>query len=161
MRTILKDRRQGEEDFTIVTQDAMMDSMSTILTMLTYVLGAIAGISMLVGGVGIMNIMLVSVTERTPEIGVRRAVGAQKRDILKQFLVEAMTLSFTGGIIGLVLSVGLTQLGFLLFPAFDLRTPFWIIPPALLISVTIGVIFGVWPAWKASQIEILDALRYE
>ncbi len=161
MRTILKERRQGEEDFTIITQDAMMESMSTILSMLTYVLAAIASISMLVGGVGIMNIMLVSVAERTPEIGVRRAVGAQKRDILKQFVVEAVTLSCTGGITGLVLSVGLTQLGFLFFPAFDLRTPFWIVPPALLISVSIGVIFGVWPAWKASQIEILNALRYE
>lgn len=161
MREILKERRQGEEDFTIITQDAMMDSMSTILSMLTYVLVAIASISMLVGGVGIMNIMLVSVAERTPEIGVRRAVGATNNDILKQFIVEAITLSCTGVLVGLALSVSITHIGYFFFPAFDLRTPFWIVPPALLISIGIGVLFGVWPAWKASQIEILDALRYE
>ena len=108
-----------------------------------------------------MNIMLVSVSERTPEIGVRRAVGACKSDILKQFVVEAAVLALIGGALGLLVSVALTQVSYIIFPAFDLRAPFWIMPPTLIFSTVIGIAFGVWPAWKASQIEILDALRYE
>jgi putative ABC transport system permease protein len=158
---ILRERRDGEEDFTVLTQVAMMESMATILNMLTYVLGAIACISMLVGGIGIMNIMLVSVAERTPEIGIRRAVGARQRDIMKQFLAEAITLSVIGGVAGIILSVGLTYAIFLFVPSFDLRAPLWILPPAFLMSLIVGVVFGTWPARKASRIEILDALRYE
>ncbi len=158
---ILKERRDGEEDFTVLTQVAMMESMATILNMLTYVLGAIACISMLVGGIGIMNIMLVSVAERTPEIGIRRAVGARQVDILKQFLAEAVTLALCGGLTGIILSVGLTYVIFFFVPSFDLRAPLWILPPAFLMSLVVGVVFGVWPARKAAQTEILEALRYE
>lgn len=158
---ILKERRDGEEDFTIVTQGAMLDTMSNLLNMLTYVLGAIAAISMLVGGIGIMNIMLVSVAERTSEIGVRRAVGARTSDIMKQFLAEAVTLSVLGGAIGLTLAIAITHLIYFFVPAFDLRAPLWILFPAFAVSVGVGVIFGVWPARIAAKIETLDALRYE
>lgn len=158
---ILKERRDGEEDFTVITQVAMMESMGTILNMLTYVLACIACISMVVGGIGIMNIMLVSVAERTSEIGVRRAVGARRIDILKQFLAEAMMLSFTAGLIGVLLAITITTVAFWFIPSFDLRAPWWIIPPAFLLSVFVGILFGVWPARKASMIETLEALRYE
>jgi putative ABC transport system permease protein len=158
---ILKERHNGEEDFTIITQVTMMDSMNTILNMLTYALGAIAFISMLVGGIGIMNIMLVSVTERTREIGIRRAVGARQGDILKQFMIEAVVISVSGGLIGILISLVITYSLFLFFPNFDMRPPFWIIPPAFLLSFFTGLIFGVWPARKAATIQTIDALRYE
>jgi putative ABC transport system permease protein len=161
VREILKRRHNGEEDFTIVTQVSMLSTMNTILGMLTYVLGGIAMISMIVGGIGIMNIMLVSVTERTREIGVRRAVGARQVDIMMQFLSEALTLSLTGGLIGILGAMVITYLAYAVYPDFDMRPPFWVLLPAFLMSVSTGVVFGVWPARKASHIETIDALRYE
>ncbi|MFA6236106.1 MAG: ABC transporter permease [Bacteriovorax sp.] len=161
MTDILKERHNGEEDFTIITQVTMMESMNTILNMLTYALGAIAFISMLVGGIGIMNIMLVSVTERTREIGIRRAVGARRSDILKQFMVEAVTISVSGGLLGILASLLVTNILFIFLPGFDMRPPFWIIPPSFFMSLFTGVAFGVWPAKKAAHIQTIDALRYE
>lgn len=158
---ILRERRNGEDDFTIITQETMMETMETILNMLTYVLAGIASISMLVGGIGIMNIMLVSVSERTQEIGIRRAVGARRRDILKQFLAEAVMLSVLSGGIGLLGALGLTYIGTQWVGTFNMTAPSWILLPAFSLSVIVGVIFGVWPARKASRIETLDALRYE
>lgn len=158
---ILKERHNGEEDFTTVTQVTMMESMNTILNMLTYALGAIAFISMLVGGIGIMNIMLVSVTERTREIGIRRAVGARRSDILKQFMIEAVVISVTGGLLGILSSLVITYALYFFIPGFDMRPPVWIIPPAFFLSFFTGVIFGVWPARKAAHIQTIDALRYE
>lgn len=159
--TILTRRHNGQEDFTIVTKVSMMDTLNTILEMLTYVLGGIAMISLLVGGIGIMNIMLVSVTERTREIGVRRAVGARKIDVLKQFLVEAVLLSVFGGIIGLLGSVTLTYLISYLVETFDMSAPLWVTIVAFAISLITGVTFGVWPAKKAASIEPIEALRTE
>lgn len=158
---ILKERRDGEEDFTVLTQVSMMQSMNTILNMLTYVLAAIAAISMLVGGIGIMNIMWVTVVERTQEIGIRRAVGARRVDILQQLLAEAIALSVLGGAVGVGGAVVITVGLFFAFPSFDMRAPIWIIAPAFLVAFVVGVVFGVVPAWRASRIEILDALRYE
>lgn len=158
---ILKERRDGEEDFTVLTQVSMMESLNTILDMLTYVLGAIAAISMLVGGIGIMNIMWVSVVERTQEIGIRRAVGARKRDILQQFISEALGLSLLGGVLGVGGALSLTYILYFIFPSFDMRAPAWILAPAFLLAVVVGVTFGVIPAWRASKIETLDALRFE
>lgn len=158
---ILKERRDGEEDFTVLTQISMMESMNTILSMLTYVLGAIAAISMVVGGIGIMNIMWVSVVERTQEIGIRRAVGARKSDILRQFVAEAVGLSFLSGALGVGGAVLITYGLHIFFPAFDMRAPFWILLPAFVLALLVGTIFGVGPAWRASRIETLDALRYE
>lgn len=161
IREILLERRDGEEDFTILTQAAMMESMNTILGMLTYVLAGIAAISMLVGGIGIMNIMLVSVSERTQEIGIRRAVGARQIDVLKQFLVEAIVLSVLSGAVGLGLALLVTASIGMFTEGFNMTAPLWILPPAFLLSVVVGVVFGVWPAAKASRIETLDALRHE
>jgi len=158
---ILKARHNGEEDFSVVTQLSMMESLDTILNMLTYVLGGIAFISMLVGGIGIMNIMLVNVSERTQEIGIRRAVGARRSDIVKQFISEAIFLSVIGGSLGIVASLILTYGLHVWIPSFDMRPPLWVIAPAFSLSFLTGVIFGVWPALKASRIETLDALRHE
>ena len=134
-----------------------MDSISSLLTIL---LGGIASISLLVGGIGIMNIMLVSVRERTREIGVRKAVGARGRDILAQFLVEALTLSVLGGILGVVLGVAVSAVigqiagwGF----AFNPVT----VVVALGFSLLVGSVFGVWPARQAARLDPIVALRYE
>lgn len=161
IREILRTRRDGEEDFTILTQLSMMESLNTILSMLTYVLAAIAAISLVVGGIGIMNITWVSVVERTQEIGIRRAVGATRRDILQQFLAEALGLSVLGGVLGVGSALCLTHILHAFFPLFDMRSPWWILLPAFAMSLLVGIVFGVGPAWRASKIETLDALRYE
>ncbi len=161
VKEILMERRNGEEDFTIVTQVSALESLGRLLNMLSYMLGGIAGISMLVGGIGIMNIMLVSVAERTSEIGIRRAVGARKRDILKQFLTEAIVLSVIGGAIGIIAAFVIAQGLFWYYPTFDMRPEWTIILPTFALAAIIGVFFGVWPAARAAQIEILDALRHE
>jgi putative ABC transport system permease protein len=158
---ILKERRNGDEDFTIITQRSMMETLDGILNMLSYVLGGIASISMLVGGVGIMNIMLVSVTERISEIGIRRAVGARRRDILYQFLVEAFVLTIFGGFLGVSAALILTHGALIFYPDFDMRPPLWAVAGAFGLSLLVGMIFGVWPARSASRIETLDALRQE
>ena len=161
IRSILRERHDDKEDFSIMTQGALMESISTILTMLTYVIGSIAAISMLVAGIGIMNIMLVSVTERIAEIGIRRAVGATRTDIVVQFLVEAMVLSVSGGGLGAILASAVGAGVSWYYPRFNLVPPTWVVIPAFLISLAIGVIFGVLPSIRAARIEPLDALRHE
>lgn len=161
IKEILRERRDGEEDFTVITQVSMMDSLTTILNMLTYMLAGIAAISMLVGGIGIMNIMWVSVVERTPEIGIRRAVGARRRDILQQLLAEAIGLSVLSGGSGVLLSLAITYGAYAVYPSFDMRAPAWILVPAFGMALIVGVVFGVAPAWRASRIETLEALRFE
>ncbi len=161
IKDILIKRHAHKEDFTIVTQGAMLETMNTILNVLTAVLGGIAGISLMVGGIGIMNIMLVSVRERTREIGIRKAVGARNQDIMAQFLIEAVTLSGVGGIIGILLGVGLA----LLIPVFVTVLPTsvsaWSILMAFSFSMVVGVFFGVYPARKAALQDPIQALRYE
>ena len=122
---------------------------------------AISGVGLLVGGIGVMNIMLVSVTERAREIGVRKAIGARRGDIVTQFLIEAVTLSGTGGVIGILVSI-LATLGIsALVPALHTVVPAMAIATACVISIAIGVFFGVWPAVKASRLDPVEALRYE
>ncbi len=161
IKDILIRRHAHKEDFTIQTQGAMLSTMNTILGVLTAVLGGIAGISLLVGGIGIMNIMLVSVRERTREIGIRKALGARNRDVMAQFMIEAMTLSGVGGVIGIILGVGLA----LLIPMFVTVLPTsvstWSILMAFSFSVAVGVFFGVYPARKAALQDPIQALRYE
>ena len=161
IKDILIRRHAHKEDFTIQTQGAMLSTMNTILGVLTAVLGGIAGISLLVGGIGIMNIMLVSVRERTREIGIRKAIGARNSDILAQFLIEAVTLSGVGGIIGILLGVGIA----LLIPMFVTVLPTsvsgWSIIMAFTFSMGVGIFFGVYPARKASLQDPITALRYE
>ena len=164
---ILRQRHRivpGEpDDFTAISQSEIIGTFEQITSVLTVFLGAIAGISLLVGGIGIMNIMLVSVTERTREIGLRKAVGARKRDILSQFLTEAVMLSLAGGIIGILLGAsGATAVSYVLrddgFRA--VITPNAVLL-ATLFSAAVGLFFGIYPAQRAASLNPIDALRYE
>ncbi|HWF88691.1 MAG TPA: FtsX-like permease family protein, partial [Pyrinomonadaceae bacterium] len=122
---------------------------------------AISSLGLLVGGIGVMNIMLVSVTERTKEIGVRKAIGARRRDIVRQFLFEAMMLTFLGGVLGVLLAVGISRLLMLLIPDMPASIPTWAVVTGLSVSIGVGLIFGVWPAKKASKLDPIECLRYE
>ncbi|HEY0545145.1 MAG TPA: FtsX-like permease family protein, partial [Pyrinomonadaceae bacterium] len=148
-------------DFTITTQQSLLTTANSVNKTLTVLLGGIAAISLLVGGIGVMNIMLVSVTERTKEIGIRKAIGARRRDIVTQFLFEAMTLTFMGGILGVVLAVSISKLIMLLFPSLPAQIPLWAVISGLTVSVGVGLVFGVWPARKASRLDPIECLRYE
>jgi len=159
-RTLLK-KHAGEEDFTILSQDEMLSVMEKILKIMTAVLAGIASISLLVGGVGIMNIMLVSVRERTREIGLRKAIGAKNRDILFQFLAEAVMLSLVGGIMGILIGVVLTWLIPVFVSYLPTRLSGWSVVMAFSFSVFVGIFFGVYPAKKASALDPIIALRYE
>lgn len=149
-------------DFKVQTSQELMDTFENIIAMMTLVLGGIVSISLLVGGIGIMNIMLVSVTERTREIGICKALGAQKHHILMQFLIEATTLSLLGGLIGLALGYLLGFGASKMIPDFpDAVVPWWAILMAFGFSSAVGIIFGIMPAAKAANLNPIDALRYE
>jgi putative ABC transport system permease protein len=149
-----------DDDFNIFNQKDIAQTAGTITTIVTMLLGAIASISLLVGGIGIMNIMLVSVTERTREIGIRIAVGAQASAIQLQFLIEAMTLSVLGGLIGVLIGVGAARLVGM-FANFQAIVSVGSIVLAFGVSLAIGVFFGIYPARKAAALDPIDALRYE
>jgi putative ABC transport system permease protein len=122
---------------------------------------AISSLGLLVGGIGVMNIMLVSVTERTKEIGIRKAIGATRGAIVLQFLLEAMTLTFFGGVIGVSLAIAISYLVMLLIPSLPASIPLWAILLGLGVSIGVGLIFGVLPARKASRLDPIECLRYE
>jgi putative ABC transport system permease protein len=155
----------GADDFTIFTQQEFLDTFQTITSVLTIFLGGIAGISLLVGGIGIMNIMLVSVTERTREIGLRKAVGARKRDIMIQFLTESSTLSLIGGLIGIGLGWAISAIVGQIATANDADINPVIGLDAVLLatifSTAVGLFFGIYPANRAANLEPVEALRYE
>ena len=150
----------GEDDFSIISQTEILETVDTITSTLTIFLGAIAGISLVVGGIGIMNIMLVSVTERTREIGIRKAIGALKRDILIQFLLESSLLSLLGGAIGIILGWAIARISenWLDFASvIDVST----VLLATGFAAGVGLIFGIYPAWRAADLRPIEALRYE
>ncbi|HEY8198165.1 MAG TPA: FtsX-like permease family protein, partial [Candidatus Limnocylindrales bacterium] len=148
------------DDFTVLDQAQLLSTVQSVTALLTVLLAGIASISLIVGGIGIMNIMLVSVRERTREIGIRKAVGARSRDILLQFLIEALTLSLIGGCIGIVVGLATTAVigaiagwGFIFSPL--------TIVVAVAFSLAVGVLFGVWPARQAARLDPIAALHYE
>jgi putative ABC transport system permease protein len=149
-----------DDDFTVRSQEEIAETATATSRVMTMLLGAIAGVSLLVGGIGIMNIMLVSVTERTREIGVRLAVGAHGRDILRQFLIEAVSLSSAGGLIGIALGIAASQLlsAFAHWPTLISGSS---IAVAFFVSAAVGVFFGFYPARSAAQLDPIEALRYE
>jgi len=157
---LLAKHRVAEADFSIISQEDILGTLSSVVNTFTIFLASIASISLIVGGIGIMNMMLTTVTERTREIGLRKAIGARRRDINLQFLIEAVVLTFLGGFIGVLLgwllSFGVTQLG-ILQTSVSLSS----IALAFGVSAAIGIVFGYYPARKASRMSPIDALRYE
>lgn len=153
--------RLGEDNYTVFNMGSLLDMVTTVYNVLGYLLGGIGGISLLVGGVGIMNIMLVSVTERTREIGIRKAIGAQKSDIIVQFLIESVVLSLLGGFIGLVLSAGILGIVNVFATEYHFGITLGVAMTAVLFSVGVGVLFGIYPANKAAKLKPIDALRFE
>ncbi|EKD55857.1 MAG: hypothetical protein ACD_59C00017G0001 [uncultured bacterium] len=149
-----------DDDFTIRKQTEMLTQMSSITTAFTMLLGGIAFISLLVGGIGIMNIMLVSVTERTREIGLRKAIGAKKADILKQFLIESVVLCVLGGITGILTGIGLSYL-IAIFGNWSTSVSTTSVVLSFGFSIAVGLFFGIYPANKASNLNCVEALRYE
>ena len=165
--TLLRERHHVlyEDDFTITNQEDFLSMANQVTGVLTLFLGGVGAISLLVGGIGIMNIMLVSVSERTREIGIRKAVGARRRDVLSQFLVEATLLSVTGGLLGIALGAGIARLISFLSVASGSRINTTVSLSSVLLatgfSVTVGLFFGIYPAMRAAALKPIDALRYE
>ncbi|MEX2263195.1 MAG: ABC transporter permease [Bryobacteraceae bacterium] len=161
MRRIRRTPPNEPNDFNLSTPDQIVQQFDSITALIGLVAIAISGLGLLVGGIGVMNIMLVSVTERTREIGIRKAVGARRRDIVEQFLLEAMALTGAGGLLGICISVLVTMLVGALVPSLPSTVPSWAVVTAFLVSVSVGLFFGVWPAVKAARMDPVEALRYE
>jgi putative ABC transport system permease protein len=161
MRKIRRLKTDDADDFSISTPDQIIQQFDKITGLIGLIAIAISGLGLLVGGIGVMNIMLVSVTERTREIGVRKALGARRFDIIGQFLSEAMALTGVGGVLGIIFAVLLTMLIGALVPALPSSVPTWAVITAFSVSVAVGLFFGTWPAVKAARLDPVDALRYE
>ncbi len=154
-------RPEASNDFDLNTADRMIEEFDSVTAAVGLIAIAISGVGLLVGGIGVMNIMLVSVTERTREIGVRKAIGAKRGDIVFQFLFEAMTLTTVGGVLGIGLAVAVSNLIVFLMPNLPATVPMWAVVTGFVVSVSVGLIFGVWPAVKASKLDPIESLRYE
>ena len=155
---VMRERHHGEDDITLLTQKAMLASLGRILIVLTAAIAGIAAISLSVAGIGIMNVMLVSVSERTAEIGLLKALGASRAQILTAFLVEAAILSSTGGLIGLAAGYALDRAFMLVYPNFPVQPPLWAVYGAILLSVVVGVTFGLLPARRAARLDPVASL---
>jgi len=156
---VLTDRHDGLEDFTLITQQALLKTFQSVIDALTAALAGIAAISLAVAGIGIMNVMLVSVSERAPEVGLLKAVGARRRQILSVFLSDAAMISSAGGMIGVIFGVAIVAIGGLVFPDFPLRPDLGWIAAVLVLAVVAGILFGLMPARRAARLAPVDALR--
>jgi putative ABC transport system permease protein len=165
VESLLRRRRgvkpSAPDNFDLTTSDRIIEQLDSVMATIGLVVIAISSVGLLVGGIGVMNIMLVSVTERTREIGVRKAIGATKRDIILQFLFEAMTLTGIGGAFGIILAIAISYIIIALIPALPATIPLWAVITGLSVSIAVGLIFGVWPARKAALLDPIEALRYE
>jgi putative ABC transport system permease protein len=158
----VREIKAGEKDtFLVVSQSSVIGTLNSVIGLFTIFLGVVAGISLLVGGIGVMNIMLVTVTERTREIGLRKAVGAQNRDIVIQFLMEAMALSLIGGAIGVLIAAGIVSVIAALVTTLPISVQWSSVVLATVISASVGIFFGIYPAQRAAKLNPIDALRYE
>ncbi len=162
VREVLRKRRKvpfdKPDNFGLSTSDQIIEQFGAITGGVFALMVAISGVGLLIGGIGVMNIMLVSVTERTREIGVRKAIGARRRDIVTQFLIEAATLTGLGGVLGILLGSGIALLIQTFMPT---HIPLWAPVVGFAVSVGLGLGFGLWPAWKAARLDPIEALRYE
>jgi putative ABC transport system permease protein len=154
-------RANQPSNFDLSTAERVIHQFDSITATIGLIAIAISAVSLLVGGIGVMNIMLVSVTERTQEIGVRKALGARRRDIVRQFLFEAIALTLSGGVIGVLLAVLVSWLLMVLLPSMPSQIPAWAVIAGLLVSISVGLGFGVWPARRAAGLDPVEALRYE
>jgi putative ABC transport system permease protein len=162
---VLRQERRVPHDkpdtFSLSTAEQMIEDFRRITATTAIVMVVLSSIGLLVGGIGVMNIMLVSVTERTKEIGVRKAVGARRKDIVIQFLTEAVVLTFLGGLIGMMFGWSVSTGARLMFPSLPTSVPLWAAAMGVVVSVGVGLFFGIWPASKAARLDPVDALRYE
>ena len=165
VRTVLRLERRvkpGEPDnFSISTAEQMIEDFHRITSTVALVMVILSSIGLLVGGIGVMNIMLVSVTERTREIGVRKAIGARRGDIVVQFLTEAVVLTVLGGLFGMLLGWTISRAVGLIFPSLPTAVPLWAVVSGVMVSVGVGLFFGIWPATRAARLDPVEALRYE
>jgi len=165
VRAVLRIARRvpfnAPDTFAISTAEQMIETFHKVTSMVALVMVILSSIGLLVGGIGVMNIMLVSVTERTREIGVRKAVGARKSDIIVQFLTEAVVLTALGGILGLMLGWIISRAAGLVFPNLPTAVPLWAALSGVMVSVCVGLFFGIWPAGRAARLDPVEALRYE
>jgi putative ABC transport system permease protein len=149
------------DNFSVSTADQMVEQFRSLTSVTALVMVVLSSIGLLVGGIGVMNIMLVSVTERTREIGVRKAIGARRRDIVMQFLTEAVVLTSLGGMCGMIAGYMISFASRLAFPTLPSSVPMWAAGLGLVVSIGIGLFFGIWPASKAARLDPVEALRYE
>jgi putative ABC transport system permease protein len=161
LRLARRDPWRAPDTFSMATAEQMIEQFHSVTAMVALVMVILSSIGLLVGGIGVMNIMLVSVTERTREIGVRKAVGARRSDIILQFLTEAVVLTAIGGFIGLTMGWLISRVANLIFPSLPTSVPLWAAASGVLVSVGVGLFFGIWPASRAARLDPVDALRYE
>jgi putative ABC transport system permease protein len=165
VRVVLRQERHvpfdKPDNFAISSADQLVDQFRSLTAIVALVMVVLSSIGLLVGGIGVMNIMLVSVTERTREIGIRKAIGARRRDIVRQFLIEAVVLTGMGGILGMLIGWMVSRISRLAFPSLPTEVPLWAVGLGIVVSVGIGLFFGIWPASKAARLDPVEALRYE